>query len=114
MDGRRPSSALSTAEGGQGVDRCARSARDPFARAGPGRQTECAFVAFHTNPSGSVNEPLSLLMEIRCDPVPSAGTPTSLAAARRVYNASLIDEFPAANSTYLLPKLFAAVIPCSR
>lgn len=37
----------------------------------------------HTNPSGSVNGPASPPILIRCDPVPSGGTPASLARALR-------------------------------
>src|SRR5262249_40692159 len=40
--------------------------------------------ASQPKPSGSVNGPSSLLMAIRCDPVPSGGTPASLARARRL------------------------------
>ena len=40
--------------------------------------------ASQPKPSGSVNAPASLVMAIRCDPVPSGGTPASLARARRL------------------------------
>jgi hypothetical protein len=40
-------------------------------------------LASHTNPSGSVKDAVPA-MTIRCDPEPSAATPASLAAARRV------------------------------
>ena len=43
-----------------------------------------ADAASQMNPSGSVNGPASLVMAIRCDPVPSGGTPASLARARRL------------------------------
>ena len=36
------------------------------------------------NPSGSVNDPASPLIRIRCDPVPSGATPADLASARRL------------------------------
>jgi len=53
-------------------------------------------------------------MTIRCDPVPSGATPASLARARRPYNPSLTREpGVAANSTYLLPKLFPTGKPWS-
>ncbi|CAM3331051.1 hypothetical protein STSO111631_14235 [Stackebrandtia soli] len=61
--------------------------------------------------SGSVKVPISPPMTIRCDPVPSGGTPASFAAARRPYNANLM--FAVANSTYLRPKLFATDRPRS-
>ena len=50
-----------------------------------GRQTDRARVdaVSHANPSGSVKGSASLPMTIRCDPVPSAETPASLARARR-------------------------------
>ncbi len=38
----------------------------------------------HANPSGSVNDPASPLIRMRCDPVPSGATPASLASARRL------------------------------
>ena len=48
---------------------------------------------------------------MRCEPVPSVATPTSLAAARRLYSASFTGELPESNSTYLLPKLLATDRP---
>jgi predicted ATPase/class 3 adenylate cyclase len=43
-----------------------------------------AAVVSHANPSGSVKGSASLPITSRCDPVPSAGTPASLARARRL------------------------------
>ena len=41
-------------------------------------------VVAQTNPSGSVNDPASLLTWMRCEPEPSAATPADLASARRL------------------------------
>ena len=57
--------------------------------AGPGRRLRSRLAlaqrdaASHANPSGSVKGPASLPIASRCDPVPSGGTPASLARARR-------------------------------
>ncbi|MDX3002403.1 hypothetical protein PWY87_12025 [Kribbella solani] len=56
--------------------------------------------------------PPSALSAIRCEPPPSAGTPASLASAFRPYSASFTGPV-LSNSTYLRPKLFATVSPCS-
>ena len=66
---------------------------DPVERVGDGltrmttwsrrpRSAASADAASHTNPSGSTNGSASLLMAIRCDPVPSGETPAFFAAAR--------------------------------
>ncbi len=52
-------------------------------------------------------------MTSRCDPVPSGGTPTSSARARRLYSASSTGLEPAANSTHIRPKLFTTARPWS-
>jgi hypothetical protein len=50
----------------------------------PPRRPTQRDAASHTNPSGSVKGPASLPIMSRCDPVPSAATPATLARAGRL------------------------------
>src|SRR5664279_2893118 len=69
--------------------------------------------AAHAKQSGSLNLSLPPTLTIRCEPVPSAATPASFAAALRLYRASFTGESAPWNSTYLLPRLLPTERPCS-
>lgn len=83
-----PSRALASARSPTSVYVRASQSPAPQARSQDGVGASDA-AASQANPSGSVKVSAVLPRTMRCEPVPSAGTPRSLARARRLYSASL-------------------------